>query len=134
MLGRTATFVCGSICETVPSRLFVTHTKPPPIATPAGPLPTVIVCLTVSVAGSRWERELPSAFAIHTALPSAAIAPGDVSTAASAMRLPELDANTPTESAATPAEASLEPEWPPTKTRPAVAAPTAPRHTAATTV
>ena len=71
----------GSICETVPSRLLVTQTKPPPSATPAGPSPTWIVCTCAPVSGSSRDSEPLSAFATHTPLSSAAIAPGEVPTA-----------------------------------------------------
>jgi hypothetical protein len=48
-------FFCGSICQTVPSRLFRDPTKPPPTAIPSGPLPVAIVCRMVSVSGSILE-------------------------------------------------------------------------------
>ena len=45
-------FVCGSIRETVPSRLFATHAAPLPKAMPVGPFPTGIAKTCFPVVGS----------------------------------------------------------------------------------
>jgi hypothetical protein len=39
-------FVCGSIRETVPSRLFATHADPKPTAIAVGPVPTLMTPVT----------------------------------------------------------------------------------------
>ena len=57
----------ASIRLTVASLLFVTHTEPSPTATPAGPLPTVIVCPTRPARVSRRDTVPVSPLVTHTA-------------------------------------------------------------------
>ena len=51
----------GSILETVPSRLFATHTAPDPTATAVGSLPTLTVGSTVPGAGIDSGHAVPTA-------------------------------------------------------------------------
>ena len=51
----TTVSVFGLIWATVPSRPFVTQTKPPPTAIPSGPFPTWIVSMTTCLTGSILE-------------------------------------------------------------------------------
>ena len=52
--------VSGSIRESVPLRLFATHTPPPPTAIPVGRPPTGIVSVTVAVRGSTRATDHPA--------------------------------------------------------------------------
>src|SRR5438270_226141 len=73
-------FVFGLICETVRFPLFVTHTKPRPTATPAGPDPTVIFCTAWLVGSIRATVSSPES-ATQTASAPAAIDTGRAPTA-----------------------------------------------------
>jgi hypothetical protein len=42
----STSLVCGSIRETVPSRLLVTHTEPKPVVIALGQVPTLIDWIT----------------------------------------------------------------------------------------
>ena len=55
----TTVFVRGSISEIVLSPLFATQTEPPPVANPAGRLPTGITASKAPVAGST-RRTFPA--------------------------------------------------------------------------
>ena len=111
-------FVFGSILETVPSRLFATQTKPPPMAIPLGPLPTGIVCDHACSSPGRSGRPVPSStFATQIR----ALAGGDRASASrrrptSATSRPDSESTMPTESPETAAAvAVLAPPWPSAK-------------------
>ena len=62
----------GSICETVPSRLFATQADPAPTVTALGPLPTSIYGSTVPVRGRFWSTLLPLPLVTQTKPPPTA--------------------------------------------------------------
>ena len=62
--------------ETVPPRLFATHTAPPAAAMPVGPAPTAIVWVTAAERGSMRETVSSWVFATQTAPSPTAIADG----------------------------------------------------------
>ena len=69
-------FVRGSMRETVPERLFATHTAPAPTAMPEGSRPTGISASTERVAGSIRDTVPSRLFATQIAASPAAIGPG----------------------------------------------------------
>ena len=106
-------FVGGSIRETVPSRLFVTQTAPPPVVIPLGPAPTPIVCTTAHFSGSIRETLLPSVFVTQTAPSPTATRVGVAPTGTCPVISPVAESTRPSAFASTLARASEPLEPPP---------------------
>ena len=77
---RAGVPVTALIRLSVPSLLLATHTDPSPTATPLGPLPTGIVCTTLSTAGSILDNVPLKLLATQTAPAPTAIPLGVEST------------------------------------------------------
>ena len=87
--------VCGSICATVPPRLFVAQIKPPPQAIASGPLPTWIVWITTCLIGSIRETVWASILAVQIEPSHAATALGEAPSGTCPLSVPVLASKIP---------------------------------------